>query len=259
VRELAQGHGGDAERLFRPSLAFNLLLDIDLSVDCALAVAAPQPGAPIMFLVPQSGALLAGTMHLPRPAGTTQAKPTEAEIAACLAHLNQAIPGLGARTGNVRRVLAGLLPATRFGSAKLARREVICDHGAEGGLAGLYTVSGTKFTTANEVAKRVIATMGGTADQQPPTGRLPLSIDTPVMTNASSLSRLDSASLRDAVRRVIAGESVQCLDDLVLRRANWGLLQADRDTWPSRIRQLMDDPVLVPFRSAIASNPRSMA
>ena len=93
VRSFARGQGGDAERIFRPSLAFNMLLDLALPTDCALAVAPPQPGAPILFVVPQHGTLLVGTRHLPRPVETTEAVATEAEILQVLAELNQAIPG----------------------------------------------------------------------------------------------------------------------------------------------------------------------
>jgi glycerol-3-phosphate dehydrogenase len=130
VRELAARAGADDEALFRPSLAFNLLLDVALPRGHALAVAAPQPGAPMLFLVPQQGSVLAGTLHLPRPAGTIEAVPTEQEIVRYLELLNAAIPGLDAGLANVRRIFAGLLPANRTGSIELTKREVV--RGAEG-------------------------------------------------------------------------------------------------------------------------------
>ena len=189
VRDLARGRGGDTERLFRPSLAFNLLLDTSLPVDCALAVAAPQAGAPMLFLVPKQGALLAGTMHLPRSAETTDAVPTDAEIAGFLALLNRAIPGLDVGPSNVRRVFAGLLPAAAPGSADLLKREVLEDHGKVGGPKGLYSVSGVKFTTANDVARQLLDMIKPDTNTAVEVTEMPLSPATAMLTDARAPGR----------------------------------------------------------------------
>jgi glycerol-3-phosphate dehydrogenase len=247
VRALAEGQGGDTEELFRPSLAFNLLLDVHLPVDSALAVAAPQPGAPVLFVVPQPGTVLAGTMHLPRPAGTTEAAPTEAEIAGYLELLNQAIPGLGAGPGNVRRVFAGLLPATRIGSADIAKREVLRDHGAAGGLAGLYTVAGVKFTTANDVARQVLSLTGGASISALPEEALPTAAETPVLLDGSSLRGQGRESLRASLMRVMSEESVHSVDDLVLRRTNWATTEPDLEASSAWLGELLSLPREVPL------------
>ena len=246
LRSLARGRGGDAERLFRPSLAFNIMLDLALPTDSAVAVAAPQPGAPVLFVVPQRGTLLAGTMHLPRRAETTVAVPTEAELAQFLALLNAAIPGLNAGLCNVRRVFAGLLPATAAGSNTLVKREVLLDHGKTGGLGRLYSVSGVKFTTAEDVARQTLAMMGVTDMAPEDVSDLPLSPATAVLTDGRRFLEADAGAVESALRRVIEEESVQCEDDLVLRRTNWATTEADLERVRARVAQLANLPASMP-------------
>jgi glycerol-3-phosphate dehydrogenase len=241
VRRFARGRGGDAERLFQPSLAFNLMLDVSLPGTTALAVASPQPDAPILFLVPQRQTLLAGTMHLPRPPDTTEAVPTEAELEHFLILLNEAIPGLNVGRSNVRRVFAGLLPATVAGSAHLVKREILEDHGKAGGLEHFYSVSGVKFTTAAEVARRTLTMIGTTSRSADTQLELPLAEATPMLIDASRLSR-DDASVGPALQRVVEEEAVQSLDDLILRRANWATTETDLEWVRERVLQLVKFP-----------------
>jgi glycerol-3-phosphate dehydrogenase len=242
LREFARDRGGDADKLFQPSLAFNLLLDVTLPDSYALAVAAPQPEAPVLFLLPQSGALLAGTLHLARPEATVEAKPTVTEITHFLDLLNAAVPGLGATPDRVRRVFAGLLPAAAPGQAGLARREVLFDHGALGGVHGLYSVSGVKFTTAGEVARRLLGLMGYADRRAEPIAELPLARATDILIDARRLWSTGEAELRAELRRIVRDESVQCLDDLVLRRSNWGVTELDLDRLRARVASFVDLP-----------------
>lgn len=149
-REVARRFDRDVPHLFRPVLAFNLLLDREPLSRVALAVAAPGPGARTWFLLPMEGRLLAGTAY-------AQAKgeegPGKEEIAELLSALNAAVPGLSVRRSEVRRVLWGRLPAVAEGSTVPARRPVIHDHGRHGGPVGLVSVSGVKLTTARAVSK----------------------------------------------------------------------------------------------------------
>lgn len=242
IRDLARSNGGDADRLFRPSLAFNLMLDIELPAEHAMAVAAPDAGAPTLFVVPQGRAVLAGTMHLPRPAETTEAVPTGHEVRGFLEMLNRAIPGLQARPEHIRHVFAGLLPATKAGNAELLKREVVKDHAQDGGLRGFYSISGVKFTTANYVARQVLSGIFPRpgADTQP--SPVPLSPATPILTNASHFLSLEEATAAEALRSVIAEEAVLYLDDLVLRRTNWGVGGADLGPIRQRVQRLTGLP-----------------
>lgn len=244
VREFARGRGGDAERLFRPSLAFNLLLDLPVPGDAACAVAAPEPGAPVMFLLPQRDVVLAGTLHLARDDDTVEARPTAAEIQHFLDLLNAAVPGLGAAPDRVLRVFAGLLPARRAGSAELASREVLFDHGALGGVQGLYSVSGVKFTTAGEVTRRTLALMGHGARREAAVPGLPLQ-GARVLTDARQVWSMDEMALGAALQRTARDESVHCLDDLVLRRSNWAATEPDLDRLRERASRILTFPAAV--------------
>jgi len=241
VRELARGNGGDTVRLFRPSLAFNILLDVALPGDSALAVAPPQRGAPILFVVPQPGSTLAGTMHLPRSVDTVEAVPTEAELEHFLTLLNAAIPGLNARRHNICRIFAGLLPAAAGLSAKLAKRAVLEDHGKAGGCKGLYSVSGVKFTTANNVAREILERFIG-CHPDDEVSAAPLAQETAVLTDARSLWTLDDATLSELLERVANEEAVRNLEDLVLRRTNWGVGELDLERIRERLTGLWRPP-----------------
>jgi glycerol-3-phosphate dehydrogenase len=241
LREFARGRGGDADRLFRPSLAFNLLLDLPMAGDSAYAVAAPEAGSPVLFLLPQPGAVLAGTLHLARDKETIEARPTAAEIQYFLDLLNAAVPGLGAASDRVRRVFAGLLPARSDDSAELAGREVLFDHGALGGIQGLYSVSGVKFTTAGEVATRTLALMGHGTRREPVRSGPPLQ-GAAFLTDARGLWSEDEAALGAVLRRTVEAESVQCLDDLVLRRSNWAVSEPDLGPVHARVKSLVTLP-----------------
>jgi glycerol-3-phosphate dehydrogenase len=227
VRQLAHGRGGDAESLFHPSLAFNLLLDIDLGTDFALAVAAPRPSAPVFFLVPQSGSVLAGTRHLPRSRDSIEAVPSVHEVEEFLRQLNEALPGLRAGSESVRQIFAGLLPASAAGETDLLKRERILDHGAAGGLKNFYSVSGVKYTTAGAVACELLQRMGHRLSQSQGTVEISTSPATGLLTDSHVARRMEKASLSSYLSRVVEEESVHCLDDLILRRTNWAVAQPD--------------------------------
>jgi glycerol-3-phosphate dehydrogenase len=246
LRSFARGKGGDAERIFRPSLAFNMLLDLALPVEGALAVAAPQPGAAVLFVVPQRGSLLVGTRHLSRPAETIEAIATDAEILQVLADLNQAIPGLNAALKNVRRVFAGLLPAAAADSDTLVKREVLLDHGKAGGLGRLYSISGVKFTTAQDVGRQTLTMMGLNGIDADGVSPLPLSPATGILTDARQFLDAEPGFAGSTLRRVIEEEAVHCQDDLILRRTNWATTEVDLGLVRARTAQLANLPLRMP-------------
>jgi glycerol-3-phosphate dehydrogenase len=155
-RELAARFDRDLPDLFRPSLAFNLLLDRPAPIDAGLAVQASRPNAPVLFVYPLDGFAFCGTWHLPWPTPVCRPEPDAAAVAAFLADLNDAIPGLAATPRHVRRVFAGLLPASRSDGTELADRPVLVDHAAHGGPAGLVSAVDVKFTTAPVLARRIV-------------------------------------------------------------------------------------------------------
>ncbi|HET7313792.1 FAD-dependent oxidoreductase [Salinisphaera sp.] len=153
---LAECFGGPAPELFRPALAFNLLLAKTPLSDVGLAVSPPDTTNPTLFVYPHEGRIFAGTWHASWRQESGRAEPPEAEIDAFLAALNAALPALGARRQDVLKIFAGLLPARRADSAEPADRAIIRDHRETGGPAGLFSVSGVKFTTARRVAEKLV-------------------------------------------------------------------------------------------------------
>lgn len=155
-RAIAAQADRDRENLFRPSLAFNLMLRREPPFSTAVAVAPKTPGARTYFLYPYGGCILAGTYHAPWNSSGLDAEPSEAQIIDFLSDINAAIPDLGVKRSDVIRTMAGLLPASSAGGDRLAKRAVILDHGAAGGPRGFISVSGVKFTTARAVAEEVL-------------------------------------------------------------------------------------------------------
>lgn len=153
---LAERFGRALPDLFRPSLAFNLLLDIEPPAELGLAVSSPGKTQPTLFVYPQGRQSFVGTWHARWPGEVESPVVPEAEIAAFLEALNAALPSLGARRRDVVDIFPGLLPAQSRGGVEPAHHEVVHDHGAAGGPAGLFSVSGVKFTTARRVAEKLV-------------------------------------------------------------------------------------------------------
>jgi glycerol-3-phosphate dehydrogenase len=221
ARELAATFDRDLPALFTPLLAFNLLLDRPPLSEAALAVATRNRGAQTYFVVPWKEKVLAGTRYLPGPAPSG---PTEEQIQVFVDRLNAALPGLGLARGEVEAVRWGLLPAKRKGSVEPADHPVIHDHGARGGPRGLVSVSGVKLTTARAVAERTLETLYGAAlpayteaGKSRPPARRPLPFE-----EIERLLAEDRSAATSHLLRLVRRESVVHLDDLLLRRTDWG-------------------------------------
>ena len=252
-RMVAARFDRDIEELFRPSLAFNVLLDRAPLAGAALAVEPPEPGSRTYFLSPWKGKVLAGTYHAPRPGGIA-AGPPEGEMIRCfLDDLSAALPVLELAESDVLRVFWGLLPAASPGTCRLALREEIWNHGDAGGPAGLFSVSGVKFTTARKVADRVLERIYGSTSTPGPAPRPPSRV--PLWEEFEGVLRSDPEAARLTVGRIVEEESVMCLDDLLLRRTDWGLHPAAPPDVAARIRDLRPE---IPAREGapgLARNP----
>ena len=205
--------------IFRPSLAWNLLFDRKALSNCALAIAPKKPPAQTYFLHPWKGRLLAGTIHNPwRESADVRPQPSELQIEDFIDNLNLAIPGLNLKSAEIVRTLAGVLPIKQ--QDQLASREKIWDHGKNGGIKGLYSVAGVKFTTSRLVADRTLSTIF--PNRQKANKNIP-----PKDTVARGQFDYDWLPGDDTVwlqslQKIIAEEAVIHLDDLVLRRTSLG-------------------------------------
>jgi glycerol-3-phosphate dehydrogenase len=154
-RALAQRFDQDQPRLFpRRLLLFNILFRQKALSDYALALTPPGRPGHTYFIHNWKGRLLAGTGEIPLMAEDGSPAPQPEHIAAFIADMNDAAPELMLGENDVELVYSGVLPATA--SFKLANREVILDHGGLQGPAGLYSVSGVKFTTSRLVAEKTM-------------------------------------------------------------------------------------------------------
>jgi glycerol-3-phosphate dehydrogenase len=172
-----------------------------------------------IWILPLSRGVLVGARRLPwsGPPGTPIV--SEEDILGFLQTLRDAVPGWNPRLEHVLRVYAGLVPARHAGGAIAG--PVFIDHGARGGPAGLYSVSGASYTSARLAAERSLCRIFGPRirlaprEQSRPTPLEPPSIDEMVGPFRQH------APLRARVRQLCERESVVHLDDIVLRRTNW--------------------------------------
>jgi len=226
VRETAALLDRDFEALFRPTLAWNILLDRPALSDSLLALQAADAEAQTFFLQSFKGRLLIGTGHAEWAGGPDAPRASRAQLEQTLAQVNSALPGLRLRGEDMIRVFSGLLPGRGVQGQQLSDRPCLIDHGSKGGVQNLFSVSGVKFTTARRVAEAVLrlavgrAVAGGDIRQQRPA---------PVAPAVWTCHVPDIAGLEPCLpglRSLIEQEAVVHLDDLVLRRTT---------LWESRV------------------------
>ena len=226
---LADRFGSRRPGLFRRSVAWNVLLDRERASDHALAVKPNAPGAQTYFILPWKGRMLAGTGHAPFSGEGDAPVPSEEQLLGFLDNLNMSLPGLEATGKDILHVYSGFLPVTNDGGTTLTTREVIFDHGRNGGPQGLFSVAGIKFTTARKVAEKTLSGIFRKGrENEGPGRRREAEV---VLEHDEGLSgmydfewnpRDSEPSWKDPLRRIVAEESVLHLDDLMLRRTSLG-------------------------------------
>ncbi|MEM7682863.1 MAG: FAD-dependent oxidoreductase [Planctomycetota bacterium] len=215
-RALAERWHADTPALFRPTLAFNLLLDVDPPSDHAVAVAPPKKDARTFFVTPWHGRTFAGTYHTEHADTVKRGAPSTELVAEMLLGLREAIPGWSPMPSDVARVHAGRLPGDPGGGDDAAHRAVRVDHGKIGGPHGLYTVSGVKYTTAGLEARRGLRLAWGYSLPDMQEKRKRPEVGAPVDACAAP-----GGFDLDLAVRLAEQESAVCLEDVVCRRADW--------------------------------------
>lgn len=225
-RELTARFHRDDPELFRYSIAWNALFNKKALSIHSVAVKPKRPGARMYFLHGWNGLIMGGTIHSPWDRACDRPMPGADNIDGYIDDLNLAIPGLHLKRSDLLHIYSGLLPAREQGSDQLAVREVIRNHGSQGGPQGFYSVSGVKFTTARKVAEKTLRSIFPKLT--------PLSSGSVRQRPASSLSSLESIfpynwhpeaedqSWREKLRKIIDGQAVLHLDDLIIRRTSIG-------------------------------------
>jgi len=237
-RRFAARFDRDRPDLFRPSLAVNVLIDRPPLSSAALAAQPPGPGGRVYFLTPRRGMVFAGTLHAPRANAEGPPHPTGDELRELLDDLNRAAPGLEASPEKVVRIFAGYLPVRREGTADLAVRERIVDHGRSGGPRGAFTVSGVKYTTARLVAEKAVRLAFPGAPPPRPAAGPPVRSAADLVDSRKILAG-DPALSAGILRALVEEESAVTMEDLLLRRTEWGLSPVQGAVVERRVREVL--------------------
>ncbi|MFH1277618.1 MAG: FAD-dependent oxidoreductase [Candidatus Eisenbacteria bacterium] len=248
-RDVACAFDRDVPDLFRPSLAFNALLDREPPSDHAIAAAPPEKGGRVYFLIPRGRRVFAGTYHASTSGSARLAEVPDEDLSRFLGDLNRAVPEFGARKAHVLRLYAGLLPVRERETVHLATREIIYDHGESEGPRGLLSISGVKYTTARLVAEKALDKlfMGEDVDlrvrpgavRPEPLGGIDLSFP------GELLAKPDSEVL-PPLRRIVDEEAVVYVEDLVDRRTDWAAGTAEGEACADRVARLIPELPLRP-------------
>ncbi len=224
-RKLAAAFDRDYPELFRYSIAWNALINKKALSTHSVAVKPRRPGARMFFIHAWNGLILGGTVHSPWNNTNNYPMPKEKDLATYIEDMNLAVPTLNLKQSDIIQIYSGLLPVQTQGSDILADREIIKDHGAEGGPRGMYSVSGVKFTTSRKVAEKALKIIFPT--------HTALSASSIRKTPAPSLAGLPArfdfhwhpgqdSGWQDSLTSIIHNEAAIHLDDLVIRRTTLG-------------------------------------
>ena len=242
VRDFSVRAARDVPGMFRRSLAINLFLDCSPDFEVGLGVSARRKRGRTFFLYPCGEGILAGTFHVSLSEAADRTDPSPAHIEAFVQALREAAPGLGVSMERVLHVQWGELPVAREGTLALSAREVIHDHGRSGGPEGLVSVSGVKFTVARRVAERVLGRLRRRSlipDSATPSDSPPPPPSIPSLAEALELLEADAEAFDAVVRRIADTESVVHVDDLILRRTDWGAFGAPGAGLAARVDQAL--------------------
>ena len=224
-RKLAAKYHLDIPSLFRPSVAVNLLLDRPSLSEHALALNPHKNEGHTYFLVPWHGKIFAGTGHYPlKDENATSAQPSQKQLSTFLDDLNAAVPQLNLKLSDIIHVHHGLLPVLQSNGTQLTVREIITDHGNQGGPKGLYTVSGIKFTTSRLVAEKSLTVAYKDLDKYTSDGLNPPIVHNneaifDILTRKGLIGENEDA-IKPILHKIFEEEAVQHLDDLLYRRTS---------------------------------------
>ena len=114
-----------------------------------------EAGAGHIFILPWRGHTLIGTTDTAFQGDPDAVGVSESDIADFLTLINRYLPGAKLARGDVEYFYAGLRPLVDDGSGSTynaSRRAELIDHGAEDGVAGLFSALGGKWTTSRNLA-----------------------------------------------------------------------------------------------------------
>lgn len=126
------------------------------------AVAVPSETGRMLFVVPFGQSTMLGTWYSSDVQPSQErAAPMSSDARALLAAFGQALPDLRIDMSEVTRIHSGYVPAEPNASPDdlsdaLLDRALVIDHGSSGGVRGVITLIGVKWTTARAAALRAV-------------------------------------------------------------------------------------------------------
>ena len=212
--------------LYQNCLAWNILFDREAVSDFAVAIAPNRNKTKTYFFHNWKGRLLVGTGNAPWGDKLTEPMPSDAQLEDFITDLNDAVPRLKLSFNDITQVLAGFRPVKTSQTIAVADRELIINHEQYGGPRGLYSIAGVKFTTARLVAEKTlqrIFTDLSIAQPQATVSQILGEISQQVGIFAYDwYPNLKEFDCQQQIKKIIAEESVQHLDDLIFRRTSLG-------------------------------------
>lgn len=223
---VAERMGEAGTGLFAPAFAFNVLFNRPPMAETAVAVTADEPGARTYFLHNEGSYLLGGTYHAALKDSDSKADRggrLKEFVSDYIQQVNRAVPDLNLHENQVLRVYGGRLPARKAGEEEPTDRPKILDHGSHGGIKGLWSVSGVKYTTARLVAEKTVnAAFPGKIHQAKEISRKP-STDRALIAMSGEIEKLPLEEVIACANSLKKDESVTCFADLMLGRTAWAL------------------------------------
>ena len=147
---------------YMTSIAMNVIVDQVWSEVAVGLTSQTVNGKPsqVLFIVPWRNKSMIGTYHLPWHDAPHKFQLNEAMVQGFLDQINSAYPPLKLSLKDVRQVTCGFLPVnhehTNEEYVKLTRDGVVIDHQKDGGVSGLISILGVKYTTARVLAEQAM-------------------------------------------------------------------------------------------------------
>ncbi len=149
--------------------AINVIVSRPLFKDYAVAISSRREqkdsealinkGRPMLFISPWRGRSMVGTIYVPHKGEPTIPYPAALDVEQMITELNEAYPAANLTPADVSFVHCGLVPSSGInaatGSVQRAKKYKIQTH-QSGGAKGLLSVLGVKYTTARDVAEKVV-------------------------------------------------------------------------------------------------------
>lgn len=175
-------------------------------------------GSRFLFTAPWRGRSMVGTWYFPYDRSPDQLGITADELKTCLDDINSAYPPAQLTEDDIQFIHCGLLPSSgisaKTGDVQLAKHYSIHDY-TQQGLAGLISVQGVKYTTARDVAEKVVNQLSQYFERLPrcQTAQVPLHGGNILNLDSflhSQIQRLSPHLTAETVQRLVYNYGSEC-------------------------------------------------